>query len=484
MKNITSLIIILCTFLFANAQQNTLVKWSFETQGKIHSHPVTDENCIYFGSNDSIFYAVDMVTGKQVWNFKTNSAVKSKALIFNNIVYFKSGSDVFALHKDDGKELWVVSSKDKQGSAQIDPWDYHSGAPAIYQSMIFLGFGNGNLTGFDLKTGEIKQEIIRPDSSAIKSGLIIENSTIYYGDWEGKVYAYNLNTGKEIWMHRTYEKKLYNTFGQINTQLCLNDDLLFYGGRNPEMQVLNKNTGEKKWSYIEKNGGWISGDPLVLNDTLFIGGSDNHEMFAFNAKTGQKFWSFLFLNNNFSKPLAYKNFLLFTTGDAYSVYGKNFGRGYLYALNKSDGSIKNFTKVGGNLYSSLVVANDMLYMASADGNLYALDLDTFLNEKPNLKTKGYNSVDILGPFHSSFSDTAEINYKINYNTNISISIKDLNEDEIIELYSGKINQGEHLIKWDGKDSISNAVKEGYYFFEINSGEYYRKVIIQKQITDE
>ncbi|NPD47456.1 PQQ-binding-like beta-propeller repeat protein [Lentimicrobium sp. S6] len=483
MKNSILLIAMLLCMFHVKSQQNPFVQWSFETNGKILSHPIIDEEGIYFGSNDSIFYRLDLKTGQQIWNLKTKSSIQSKALINKDMVYFKSGNDVFALHKDSGEQVWCYSSKDKQGSSQIDPWDYHSGAPAIFNSIIYFGLGNGELKGFDLKTGEIKQEILRTDTAAIKSGLIIENSILYFGDWNGKVDAYNLATGEKLWEHKTYEKQLYNTFGQINTQLTINNDLLFFGMRNPEMQVLDKNTGEKKWNYIEKAGGWISGDPLVHNDTLFIGGSDNHEMLAFNANTGEKYWAYLFLNNNFSKPLAYKNSLLFTTGDAYNVYGTSPGRGYLYALNKSDGSLKNFTTLGGNIYSSLLVANDMLYMGSANGNLYALDLDAFLHEKPNLKTKGYNSVEILDVTPSSFSDTLNISYEINYNTIISIQIKDLNEDEVIELYSGKINKGEHLIKWDGTDSHGNNAQDGYYFLEINSSEYYKKTIIQKQIPD-
>lgn len=484
MKSQISLIVILLTSLFVSAQQNPFVLWSFDTHEKILSHPVIDEDFIYFGSNDSIFYAVDIKTGEKVWSVKTNSTVQSKALIYNGIVYFKSANDIFALNKNTGQELWTAIDSDKTTVAQIDLWDYHSGAPAINNSNIYFGFGKGTVKGFDLETGEITMEIKIPDSSAIKSGLVIENSILYFGDWDGRIFAYNLNTSTLLWSRGTYEKKLYETFGQVNTQLCVSDDLLFFGGRNPELQVLDKFTGEKKWSYIEKDGGWISGDPLVLNDTLFIGGSDNHKMLAFNAISGEKYWSFTFLNNNFSKPVKYKNYLLFTTGDAYSVYGSSTGRGYLYALNRSDGSIINFTKIGGNLYSSLIVINNMLYLGSADGSLYAIDLNVFLYENPNLKTKGYNSVEILELAPSPFSEALNISYKINYNTNISIQIKDLNEDEVIELYAGKMKKGEHYMKWDGEDSKGNNADDGYYFFEINSGEYYKKTIIQKKTPDE
>lgn len=480
MKNLITLIFILNTSLFLSGQQNTFINWSFETKGKIMSHPVIDKNNIYFGSSDSIFYAVDIATGNQLWNFKTNSEIRSKAIIFNDLVYFKSGNDIYAINKFDGKQKWVVACEDKKGATAIDLWDYHSGAPAIHNSTIYFGLGNGKITGCDLYSGNIKTEIIIKDSAAIKSGLLVDNSILYFGDWEGRLHAYDLFTGKQLWVYNTYEKKLYETFGQINTQLSLSGNLLFFGGRNPELQVLDKNTGEKQWSYVEKDGGWISGDPLLQNDTLFIGGSDNHEMMAFNAKTGEKYWTYLFLNNNFSKPLSYGNYLLFTTGDAYNVYGSSNGRGYLYALNKADGTIENFAKIGGNIYSSLVAQGDVLYMGSEDGMLYSVDLVTFLNDTTPLKAKGYNSVEINNASLLGFTDTLDIQYKLNYNTHINVYVKDLNEEVVKKLFSGEKNEGQHTIVWNAKDAAGNIVNDGYYFFEIESGEYYQKIIIQKK----
>ncbi|PLX12752.1 MAG: hypothetical protein C0598_05490 [Marinilabiliales bacterium] len=479
---IFTLVLIINISLFSSEIDEPII-WTFKTNAKIMSHPIIEGNIIYFGSMDSVFYAVDNKTGIQLWNYKTSSPVQSKALINNDIVYFKSGNNVFALNKNSGQEIWRSISEDKEGVGKIDLWDYHSGSAAIYKSNIYFGFGNGKLLGFDLQSGEIKHEIKRESDSPIKSGLVIEDSVIYFGDWDGWVNAFNIETNKFVWKHKTYKKQLYSTFGQINTQLSIYNDLLFFGGRNPEMQVLNKKTGEVQWTYIEKEGGWISGDPLVMSDTLYIGGSDNHEMFAFNANTGEKYWTYEFLNNNFSQALAYNNYLLFATGDAYNVYGKSPGKGYVYALNRGDGSIVNFTKVGGNIYSTLIEKNGVLYLAGADGYLYALDLNEFLNEEPKLKTKGYNSIDITGISPSPFKSSTKITYNVNYNAKVNIRIIDLNEEEIVSLGFGNKAKGEHITSWDGKDNKGNIVPDGYYFAELSSGIYFKKVIIQKQRAD-
>lgn len=475
---------ILTIFLFSlliqtTAQNNDFVKWKFTAGDKILSHPIVDGSTIYFGSLDSVFYAVDLKTGLEQWSLKTSYPIHSKAVINNNVVYFKSGNNAYAINKNNGKKIWHYKSNDTTGVGKIDFWDYHSGSPAIYKSLVYFGFANGKLCGLSIDEGKIKHEILRADPAPIKSGLLIDNNTLYLGDWNGKVYAFNLNDGTKLWEYKTYKKQLYETFGQINTQLIVHNNLLIFGSRNPQMQVLNKKNGNVKWSYTEEKGGWISGDPLVLNDTLFIGGSDSHEMFAFDTKSGEKLWAYYFLNNNFSKPLPFDTYLLFTTGDAYNVYGDKNGRGYLYALNRSEGSIKNFAYIGGNIYSGLVAKDGIMYFGSSDNNIYAVDIEKFLNDKTKIKKRGYKAVDIIKTNSKPDDKIVNIKYRMNYKTKITITIKDFQENEIITLYNRKKSKGEHTISWNGENNLGQQVKEGYYFVEIAADEYVQKSVFKK-----
>jgi outer membrane protein assembly factor BamB len=467
------------TLQVINAQQESFVIWSFETKGKILSHPIIDSDHIYFGSDDKTLYAVDINSGKQVWAYKTNLRIRSKPLIFEDILYFNSGNDIYALNKRTGKEEWSQKTKSDTSGTPKDYWDYHSGEPVIYKDKIYFGLSSGELNAYQLKTGKLTEQFITVDSASIKCGLVIDNSILYFGDWSGKVYALNLKTWKNLWTYETYKEQPYETFGQINSKLLIYDDLLIFGARNPRLQILNKNTGKVKWDYIEKEGGWISGDPVVKDDILFIGGSDNHAMLAFNVHTGEKYWSYIFLNNNFSKPLPYKDFLLFTTGDAYSVFGESSGHGYLYAVNRNDGKIINVDLIGGNAYTSPVEKSDHLYLGSVDGKLYAVDLTKFLSPATSLDDKGYNSIDILQVSPTQFIDTLLIEYNVNYETALTIKVTDLSENEIKDIFSGKKSKGSHSTTWNGLDNKGNYLSEGYYFIEIRSLEYYKRTIVQK-----
>ena len=50
------------------------------------------------------------------------------------------------------------------------------------------------------------------------------------------------------------------------------------------------------------------------------------------------------------------NYVLFTAGDAYAYLRSNSGKGYLYALNKMNGTIINFSRTGGNAFTDPVAS--------------------------------------------------------------------------------------------------------------------------------
>jgi outer membrane protein assembly factor BamB len=348
----------------------------------------------------------------------------------------------------------------------------------IHNGLIYFGFENGSILGFDLKTGEVKVDLQADDSASIKSGLIVDKDVLYFGDWNGKIYAFDLKEKKRLWKYDSYEKQEYPTFGQINTELTVYKDLLFFGARNPEFQAVDIKSSSKKWSFVEEDGGWISGDPLIHNDTLFVAGSDNHKLLALDPVTGSKFWEYEFLFNNFSKPVIYKDFILFTTGDAYSVYGKSKGFGYLYALNRKDGSIVNFAHLGGNLNSTPVMDKENLFVCSEDGFVYKVNIELFLEDSDHLSDNGYRAFDVALVDSESDSEVVKIDYKVNYDSHIEIRVTDISDNEIQLVHDGKKESGEHSLLWDKLVNGEEMIQPGYYFVEISSGDSVMKTFFK------
>jgi outer membrane protein assembly factor BamB len=472
-KILLGILLVISSFL--KAQEKPFIIKKFDSKARISSNPIEYNNNIYFGNDDGVFYALDATTLEKRWSFKTSSIIRSKPVVNENMIYFKSGYDVYAINTETGEKVWSYSKQAIKKATQQDYWDYHSGVPVIHKSNIYFGFEDGTICGFNLNSGEIEVILKADDSSSIKSGLFVDGDILYFGDWNGKLYAYDLNKKERLWKYATYEKQEYPTFGQINTELTIYKDLLFFGARNPEFQVIDIKSAQKKWSFIEKEGGWISGDPLIYKDTLFIAGSDNHKLFAFDPVSGDKFWEYEFLLNNFSKPVIYKDYILFTTGDAYSVYGKSKGLGYLYALNRKNGSIVNFSLIGGNLNSTPLMKNENLFISSEDGYVYKIDINTFIKESIKLSENGYRAFEIIKVDSESDTNNVKIEYKVNYETNIKILITDLSDNEIRQLHYDINKTGEYNIIWDKIDNNNNKAKPGYYFVEIKSGDSVMKM---------
>lgn len=471
-------VVLLVISSFLKAQDKPFVIKKFDSKARISSNPIVYNNTIYFGNDDGVFFALDTATLKKRWTFKAPSIIRSKPVVNENIVYFKSGYDVYAINSESGEKVWSYSKEAKKEAIQQDYWDYHSGVPVIHKSNIYFGFDDGSICGFNLDSGKIEAKLNADNSAPIKSGLFVDGDILYYGDWNGKLYAYDLNKNERLWEYDTYEKQEYPTFGQINTELTIYKDLLFFGARNPEFQVVDIKSAKKKWSYKEKEGGWISGDPLIYKDTLYVAGSDNHKLIAFDPVSGNKFWDYEYLFNNFSKPVIYKNYILFTTGDAYSVYGNSKGFGYLYALNRKDGSIINFSLIGGNLDSTPIIKNKKLFLCSEDGYLYKVDIHTFLKGSEKLAENGYRAFDIVKVDSELDTNSVRIDYKVNYEAKIKILITDLSGNEIRELYYDIKNAGEYNITWDKIDDNKNKAKPGYYFVEISSGDSVIKMFLK------
>lgn len=464
-------LVLLCLIMSANImlpQNGDYELWSFETGNRIYSDPFIHDNIIYFGSNDNTFYAIDADNGSELWQYQVDANVQSGSAIKDSIIFFESGNSCYALNKDTGEEIWVYENNDPQGAEKLDDWDYHHATPVIDDSIVYFGFGNGLMLGFDVVTGSIEIQTSSIDSIPIRSTPAIYDGMLYFGDWDGIAYCYDINAHDTIWTRKTFTSQPYPTFGMLNTKMMVYDSILLMGARNPRIYALNAYTGEQVWTYMVSGGGWISGDPIVEDDVLYIGGSDCNKLFALDVHTGSLLWDFVFLYNNYSEPHVCGDYVMFTTGNAYANGGTNYGSGYLYALYKNDGTIKNFSRIGGNIFTTPVFHDGQIIVGSDDTHLYALDSLAFISDFVNIGKTGYNSINDTKLYPNPFTDSITINYNVNTSTNISVIIYDLSGREIRRFNEGEKVAGEYSLIWNGTNEQNHEVPAGYYIVDVNS----------------
>lgn len=454
--------------------------WVVPMEAPLYSHPVLMDEILYFGSNDHSFYALETRTQEIVWSYATSGLIQTQALVTPEAVYFSNASHIYALDRATGAERWKVTHTPDASHQPLDPWDYHHGTPVQVGTAIYFGMANGNLYGLDMETGNQVDQFTTEGSAVIRCTPTVHKGVIYFGDWNGRVYAYDTVQQDTLWSFATYEEQPYPTFGQLNAGFAVQDSLLIFGGRNPELQILNIQTGAVVWNYVSEDGGWISGDPLVVDGILYIAGSDNHRFFAFDVYTGQALWTFDFLYNNFGLPLLVEDQLIFTTGDAGSAYRGDDGRGYLYALNRHHGELQNFRSFEANVFSTPVMDEHSIFVLGVDGQVHAVDKQEMLTPAEDLQQRGYYSIEKTEPGIQAFQDSVQLVFKVMAQANLELTISDLTGIPLRQWPLRVSAPGEQSWWWNGQDETGNVVSPGYYHFELRSGEYFVNGYLQKE----
>jgi outer membrane protein assembly factor BamB len=160
-------------------------EWGYKTGGPVYSSPAADGDILFFGSDDTKLYALDVSGAAPVslWNFTANGAIRSTPTINGNKVFFGSDNNMlYTVNKMTGELIWswattTPSAKIGNGVAVANDIVYVTSAdlPKVYALHVDVAPGNYTENDFDIRywTKDLKT----PLSGSI-SGL---NEPIYAG---------------------------------------------------------------------------------------------------------------------------------------------------------------------------------------------------------------------------------------------------------------------------------------------------------------
>jgi orotate phosphoribosyltransferase len=249
--------------------------WRFQPLELGHFHvvpkssPALDTEKIYFGSDASIFWALNQKTGKPVWSFqagrdKQGKGIFSSPALYAGKVYFGSyDGNVYCLDTKTGKEVWRFAEAEWVGSS-----------PAIASDlgMLFIGLEHnvvgkkGSIVALDLQTGKkiwdytVKEWLHGSPTYAQEKGLVAigTNDSIFY--------LFRARDGKKLWeFHAGGPIKYAPTFD-------LKRNSIIFGCHDGRIHILDLATGKEKWSI--QTGDVIYSTPLILRDRCFVTSTD------------------------------------------------------------------------------------------------------------------------------------------------------------------------------------------------------------------
>jgi len=302
-------------------------KWTFQTGDIVLSSPAVANGMVYFGSNDSKVYAINMWTGELIWSFSTGSAgIYSSPAVAYGIVYIGANDNkTYALNAITGELIWsftafgsayfglrspfwsspvvvdgtvyignldsfVYALDAATGSLKWAQTVYGSctgSSPAVVDGKVYIASAgytspyNGNVTCLDAATGQLIWYYTIPYGVWFSTPAVV-NGIVYVGSFAGFVYALNATTGQLIAYFAPGD------FQPINTSPAVANGIVYVGSGNGRIYALNASNLKVIWSKMLSSSGVYS-SPVVAGDTVYIGTEDGR-IFALDAKTGQEIW--------------------------------------------------------------------------------------------------------------------------------------------------------------------------------------------------
>ncbi len=258
-------------------------------------------------------------------------------------------SKLYAFDARNGNVKWIFS-----GASFF-------GTPIIQDSVVYVGSMDGRVYALNVIDGSQKWRTVQTTNGAMfTANPLIKNGVVYIGDYGGRCHAYRASDGAAIWAY-----DIPSPYKNVNSTPILNGNTVYFASYDGKIYALDAGTGAYKWA-TASTGNPISSGMSLVNGTLYVGAMP--KVYAFDAGTGATKWvtpTPVFTSYS-SSPTVADNTVFIGGEDA-----------KMYAFNTTDGSIAwSKTLNSGSIMSSPVYKNGIIYVGGGDGKIYALESST------------------------------------------------------------------------------------------------------------
>jgi len=354
-------------------KSNEHIEWSFETAGPVYASPLILDGRIYIGSLDSTFYALDAKTGQELWRYRSGNTIQSTAAVHNKLIFFESGNTLFALtHR--GKLKWKKELYSGDINNQLDPWDFHHSSPCVHDGIVYIGTEQGILWGFEAKSGERVLRCQTLSEQCIRTTPVVSGNLVFYGDWDGVLYANDIAKGSLAWKYDTKQDGTYPWTNAILTSPVVEGENVYFAGKSNRLYSLEARTGRKNWHYSSPTDQWLIGGPLVEDGVVYLGSSDQRLFHAIDNSNGTLLWS-TEVDCRIWGRASVKEDRVYIGSNSFYVIDKASGeirKQYEFPQVHGDKKYGEYTDRSANFHSSPVLFDDMIILGSDDGNIYSI----------------------------------------------------------------------------------------------------------------
>jgi outer membrane protein assembly factor BamB/Icc-related predicted phosphoesterase len=337
---------------YVEKENSPTVRWRKFFPAGIKSTPVVAQGLVYFGANDGSLRALDANTGELKWSFQTHGEIQAQPLVHGDTVYFGSGDNYFYAFTLDGTPKWVVNA----GSP------IYSTASAD-EGTIFFGTKNSGVYAVDAETDRIRW-IFSDFNYGVESKIVVAGDSLYFGAWDGYIYALDKATGNLMWRELTLkaqEGKAIRYYSAPDCPPVIADGKVFAVDIGGYVGSYNAVDGSGS-RIVQKNAGAIalSHDGKALYCRLTKGGLKKID---FN---GAEIWRCFEPTGRLPIPPIEQDGVVYTTSNT----------GNALAIDAASGKLLWHYQATPQLWvmAGLAASDDAIFVAGLDGSLTAIEI--------------------------------------------------------------------------------------------------------------
>jgi len=177
-------------------------RWQQQLSGTVLTSALITNNRVILSANDGFLHGLSLQTGQPVWQFATQVpaiSVRGSAAptLLDNKTALLATADgrLHAVTTDSGLPQWSRRVGVGTGSSEVERMSDVDGTPIVDKNQLFAVSYSGQLLGIDLAS---RQVMFVKEMASLKS-LAVNNQQVIATSLDGKVAAYDRNTGEMLW---------------------------------------------------------------------------------------------------------------------------------------------------------------------------------------------------------------------------------------------------------------------------------------------
>ncbi|MBN1956335.1 MAG: PQQ-binding-like beta-propeller repeat protein [Anaerolineae bacterium] len=315
---------------------------------------VVDDGVLYLADLDQV-WAFDAETGAESWRFPRDSSAGSYGPFYTIVLvdrvlfvtsYERKSTGIFArppvgvlrtLDADGGYLVW--------GESVERPGEFVAPGAAA-NGMFVIGNGDGNVYAFDAETGRQVWEF--STGGRVWAAPLVLSDTVYIASLDHCLYALDLATGGEQWR--------FTAGGAIAAKPLVLGDAIYFGAFDNYLYELDLTTGEERRRF--QGGNWFWGEAATDGSTIYAA-DVNGTVYALNAETFQERWHTATGEVVRLGPvLSADGTLLLVGGDEGTLYGLDVSDGFVLWSREGEGQLGSIAAAGNMVYISRILADE------------------------------------------------------------------------------------------------------------------------------